>query len=134
MPLAALLPLLLATPAAATPWVQDRFTISFWVDPVVPPSRFPAEYKRIADANFTVLLGGFGATVPATVTEQIAAASDAGLAAVPSICGGGCANLSGAWGFQVADEPGVAEFEKLAPLVATARAAGQLAFVNLLPN
>ena len=104
------------------------------MDPIVPPSRFLAEYKRIADANFTVLLGGFGATVPATVTEQIAAASDVGLAAVPSICGGGCANLSGAWGFQVADEPGVAEFEKLAPLVATARAAGQLAFVNLLPN
>ena len=26
------------------------------VDPIVPPSRFPAEYKRIADANFTVSL------------------------------------------------------------------------------
>ena len=29
------------------------------VDPIVPPSRFPAEYKRIADANFTVSLQGF---------------------------------------------------------------------------
>ena len=104
------------------------------MDPIVPPERFPAEYKRIADANFTVLLGGFGATSPATVTQQIAAASAAGLASVPSICGGGCANLSGAWGFQIADEPGTDKFAALAPLVATARAAGQLAFVNLLPN
>lgn len=104
------------------------------VDPIVPPSRFPAEYKRIADANFTVLLGGFGATTPATVKQQIAAASAVGLATVPSICGGDCANLSGAWGFQIADEPGAAAFASLAPLVATAKADGQLAFVNLLPN
>lgn len=81
-----------------------------------------------------VLLGGFGATTPDTVTQQIAAASTAGLASVPSICGGKCANLSGAWGFQIADEPGTSKFAELAPLVATAKAVGQLAFVNLLPN
>jgi hypothetical protein len=164
----------------------QRAHASVQVDPIVPPSRFPAEYKRIADANFTVslqqpaypvcwwapatcnmsagvsaasdsartpdsvvradrwlrtpavdaqvLLGGFGATTPDTVTQQIAAASAAGLASVPSICGGKCANLSGAWGFQIADEPGTSKFAELAPLVATAKAAGQLAFVNLLPN
>ena len=28
----------------AAPWRQDRFAISFWVDPVVPPERFDAEY------------------------------------------------------------------------------------------
>ena len=104
------------------------------MDPIVPPEQFPREYKRIAEANFTVLLGGFGATAPATVRQQIAAASAAGLVSVPSICGGSCINLSGAWGFQVADEPGVDKFTALAPLVATARAAGQVAFVNLLPN
>jgi hypothetical protein len=58
-----------------------------------------------AGANFTVLLGGFGATTPVTVAAQIAAANKHGLAAVPSICGGSCANLTGAWGFQIADEP-----------------------------
>ena len=135
--------LLLATIAATTvtaaapgpvPWKQDRFAISFWVDPVVPPARFDAEYKRIADANFTVLLGGFGARTPPDVKLQIAAATKAGLAAVPSICGGACANLSGAWGFQIADEPSVGKFEGVAKLVAEAKAAGQMAFVNLLPN
>ena len=115
-------------------WRQDRFAISFWVDPVVPPERFDAEYKRIADANFTVLLGGFGATTPDHVALQIKAASKAGLAVVPSICGGACGNLSGAWGFQIADEPNVAAFSKVAQLVAEAKAANQMAFVNLLPN
>ena len=116
------------------PWKQDRFAISFWVDPIVPPERFDAEYARIAAANFTVLLGGFGARTPADVTLQIAAAKKAGLAAVPSICGGACANLSGAWGFQIADEPDVAAFPKVAQLVEDAKSFGQMAFVNLLPN
>lgn len=33
---------------ATAPWQQDRFAISFWVDPIVPPARFDAEYKRLA--------------------------------------------------------------------------------------
>eukprot|EP00040_Diaphanoeca_grandis_P012985 m.65688 g.65688 ORF g.65688 m.65688 type:complete len:437 (+) comp23591_c0_seq1:48-1358(+) len=115
-------------------WKQDRYAISFWVDPVVPPSQFDAEYAIVANANFTVLLGGFGATDPANVQLQIAAATKAGLAAVPSICGGTCANLSGAWGFQIADEPSASAFPTVAPLVADAKRIGGLAFVNLLPN
>ena len=53
---------------------RARFAIGFWVDPTVPPARFDAEYRVIADANFTVLLGGYGATKPPEVTLQIAAA------------------------------------------------------------
>eukprot|EP00038_Savillea_parva_P019538 m.27816 g.27816 ORF g.27816 m.27816 type:complete len:438 (-) comp4455_c0_seq1:116-1429(-) len=119
---------------SVVPWKQDRFAISFWVDPVVPPDRFDAEYATIAAANFTVLLGGFGATTPETVTQQIASANKAGLAVVPSICGGACANLTGAWGFQITDEPAVPAFPKVAALVAQAKAVGNMAFVNLLPN
>ena len=85
--------------APPVPWKQDRYAISFWVDPVVPPARFDAEYHTVAQANFTVLLGGFGATTRGAVTQQIAAATKAGLVPVPSICGGACANMSGAWGF-----------------------------------
>jgi hypothetical protein len=126
--------LLGAAGVAAAPWKQDRFAISFWVDPVVPPAQFDFEYNRIRAANFTVLLGGFGATNPQNVALQIAAAQKAGLAAVPSICGGSCANLTGAWGFQITDEPAVAAFPSVAKLVADAKAVGQMAFVNLLPN
>ena len=39
-----------------------------WVDPIVAPSVFPQEYKRIADANFTTLMGGFAA-----ITAQLSA-------------------------------------------------------------
>jgi hypothetical protein len=49
-------------------------------------------------------------TLLSAVTEQIAAAGRHGLAAIPSICGGACANISGAWGFQIADEPSVSAF------------------------
>ena len=86
-----------AESSTSAAWVQNRFVISFWVDPIVPPERFPAEYARIADANFTAVLGGFGAKNPATVAQSIAAATAAGLASIPSICGGACANLTGAW-------------------------------------
>ncbi len=116
-------------------FAMDRFMISFWVDPIVPVARFDAEYARVASANFTVLLGGFGANTPATVAAQIASARRHNLAALPSACGGGaCSNLTGAWGFQIKDEPNVRDFAALAPAVAAARARGQVAFVNLLPN
>ena len=64
------------------PFRQDRYAISFWVDPMVPPERFDAEYVRIKEANFTVLLGGFGAKTVPEVQLQIAAAARAGLAVV----------------------------------------------------
>ena len=124
----------LTVAAAARPWVQDRFVISFWVDPVVPPSRFAAEYARIAAANFSTLIGGFGATTPDAVALQVAAADDVGLAAIPSACGGLCSNATGAWGVQIADEPRLPQFASLAPAVAAAKASGKAAFVNLLPN
>jgi alpha-N-acetylglucosaminidase len=118
------------------PWKQDRFAIGFWVDPMVPPDRFDEEYARIAAANFTILLGGYGATKPPEVKLQIAAARRAGLAAIPSFCNGACANLSGpgVWGFQIIDEPQVPMFPAVAQLVAQAKAAGDMAFVNLFPD
>lgn len=120
--------------AATAEWHQDRFAISFWVDPMVPTDRFDAEYARVAAANFTALLGGFGATAPGTVALQVVAARAAGLAVIPSACAGECVNVTGVWGFQVKDEPAVPDFATLAPVVARIKAKGQLAFVNLLPN
>ena len=135
-----MLPLLLllfagpSSPAAPVPWRQDRFVISAWVDPIVPPSRYDAEYARMRAANFSMLLGGFGAKSRADVVLQVAAAARADMAAVPSYCGGACVNVSGAWGLQISDEPSAKAFAALAPKVAQVKAAGKLAFVNLLPN
>ena len=106
-----MLPLLLllfagsSSPAAPVPWRQDRFVISAWVDPIVPPSRYDAEYARMRAANFSMLLGGFGAKSRADVVLQVAAAARADMAAVPSYCGGACVNVSGAWGFRSPTSP-----------------------------
>ena len=120
--------------------------ISAWVDPVVPASNFGAEYARYSAAGFTTLLGGFGATEPATVVASLAAASAAGLEALPSACesaagpgpNGSCVGLASPAlrGFQMFDEPSAADFPALAAWAASvaARAPGALRFINLLPN
>ena len=47
---------------------QDRFAIGLWVDPPVD-SKAEARYKELAEANFNVVIGGFGG---ADVAQQIA--------------------------------------------------------------
>jgi hypothetical protein len=146
----ALRPLLLgaASCAVAAQWQPSHFIISAWVDPVVNTSDFPAQYALYAAAGFTTLLGGFGATTPAAVAAQVAAAAGAGLDALPSACesaagpspGGSCigaaAPSAALAGYQMADEPSAGDFPALAAWMASvaARAPGALRFVNLLPN
>ena len=43
-----------AAAARASAWVQPRFLLSMWYDPVVPASEFPARYREIRDAKMTV--------------------------------------------------------------------------------
>ena len=82
------LSLLLLLPAAAAPaaWKQDVFAISFWVDPIVPPAEYDYRYAEIAAANFTLVVGGYGATTRAEVAAQLAACEKHGLKALPSLC------------------------------------------------
>ena len=139
--------LLLALARHAAAWSPDRFLISAWVDPVVPPADFAAQYATFAAAGFTTLLGGFGATTPSAVAASLAAAAAAGLEALPSACesaagpgpnGTTCVGLASPAlrGFQMSDEPSVADFPALAAWAASvaARAPGALRFINLLPN
>ena len=73
--------------AAATPFTHSDFPISFWVDPIVPPPQFPAEYARLALANFTGRHGAaLSATDPAAVAAQVAACAAAQLQCIPSSC------------------------------------------------
>ena len=125
---------------------QDRFVISFWVDPVVPEAAFALEYTRIASANFTALMGGFGASDPASVRLQVAACNAAGLACLPCSCetaarpgpAGSCVGASDGpvFGYQMVDEPQRSDFPALAAWAASVavRAPGALRFINLLPN
>ena len=128
---------------------QDRFAISLWVDPVVHPDEFYTRYRQMRAANFTILLGGFGATTPDAVRQQLDACERAGLRAIVSTCGGGggggsspgacvapSAGHPALWGFQMKDEPGANMFPALrrwSDAVATS-APATLRFINLLPN
>ena len=105
-------------------WVQDRFVLSFWVDPIVSAAEYDARYAEIAAANFTLVIGGYGALTPKAVDAQLKACEKHGLVALPSLCptarcadGGffSCpealtnttidAQSPALWGWMVTDEP-----------------------------
>ena len=133
MVVALALALLLAPAAQSAPaaWKQDVFAISFWVDPIVPPAEYDYRLAEVAAANFTLVVGGSGATTRVEVIAQLAACERHGLKAVPSLvanssCGlpsgphggpwvcpelaledGSTADLESPalWGWKVTDEP-----------------------------
>jgi len=128
---------------AATPdepgarFVQDRFCISFWVDPPCD-ERMDEYYRQIAEANFTVVLGSSHAKKPEQIARQLELCRKYELRAIvwdvdasPNppdhpVC----------WGYMLQDEPKVKDFPKLAKRVRELRASrpGKLAYVNLYPS
>ena len=71
-----------ATPRYQPNWKQPRLLLSLWYDPVVPKEAFPQRYREIADANFTAVMGGFGATTADMVMAQLAASEAVGLGVI----------------------------------------------------
>ena len=102
-------------PAAA--WVQPRMMVSMWYDPPVKSSEFYERYAEMAGANFTAIMGGFGAKTVPRVQAQLAAAERAGLGVVAAGTAGYAGyNSSVFWGYQMKDEPNAGEFAGLATL------------------
>jgi hypothetical protein len=140
----------LPPPQQAQPYELPDFLISFWVDPIVPQAQFPLEYARIANANYTAVMGGFGATTPGAVAAQVAACAGAGLMCIPTSCetaaspggSGSCIGIglndSALLGYQLWDEPQASDFPAVAAWMASVAQRTQpralLRFVNLLPN
>lgn len=131
-----------AAAAAAAPgprFVQDRLAIGFWVDPPAD-ERMEEHYADIAAANFTVVLGGFGARTPEQIRRQVALCRKNGLRAL--VWGGGAPadKLPEAdpacWGYLLRDEPSTGDFAALRGQVDAVRQArpGALALINLFPN
>ena len=78
-------------PTRASPsdaWVQDRFAISFFIDPLVPSAEFDKRYAEVAGANFSLLINGGGASSPASVAAQLAACHKHDLKLITTTCGG----------------------------------------------
>ena len=114
-------------------------------DPVVPPASFPHYYAQIAEANFTAVLGGFGALTAEAIEAQLGAADALGLGVVaatnfnrsnqlPVVDYGG--KHPSLWGYQIKDEPNAAQFPGVAAFSDAVAAAvpGKLRFNNLLPH
>ena len=65
----------------ANRFVQDRFAISFWVSP--PRNEdMDFRYKEMAEAGFTVILGGVDTSTPKSMTKQLDLCAKHGLKAL----------------------------------------------------
>jgi len=119
-------------------FTQDRFAIGFWVDPPMD-EKADARYQEIAEANFTIVIGGFGARTAEQIQRQIDLCRKYGLKGIVGtedlspekyVSGEGC------WGFLMKDEPNAAQFLSLSSQVETNRKLhpGKLSYINLFPD
>ena len=134
-------------------FVQDRFLISFWVDPPAD-DQMEERYREIAEANFTAVLGGFGANTPEQVERQLDLCQKHGLKALVSLPGYRAGAVQGAgaidavkeadqfpdhpacWGYMTKDEPHSSLFPNLKFMVDHLHETrpGKLTYINLFPN
>lgn len=124
--------------AQAAAFVQDRFVIGFWSDPPAD-EQMPQRYGKIADANFTLVLGGFSATTTQTIQRQLDLCRKYDLKALvlpTPYAMDALPDGPECWGYLLRDEPGAADFPALRKQVDEFRRArpGKLALINLFPN
>lgn len=117
---------------------QDRFVIGFWVDPPID-EKADMRYKEIADANFTMAIGGLKVRKPKDVLKQLELCEKYNLKAIIGIKAFEPDEYpvsKACWGYSLKDEPSVSEFEELARKAAKNRERypGKLSFINLYPN
>lgn len=112
-------------------FVQDRFAIGLWVDPPVD-DQAEARYKELADANFTMVIGGFDEKKLALCEQHNLRL----IAHAPNDAFGDIADSAALWGFALRDEPSAAEFPALRERVDAVHRAhpGKLAYINLFPD
>lgn len=123
---------------AAEGFVQDRFAIGFWVDPPLD-DKADARYQEIADANFTLVIGGFGTTGIEKITRQLALCEKYDLKLIAASHGLAPEDLPigpALWGYGLRDEPNASDFPDLRQKADAIRAVrpGKLCYINLFPN
>lgn len=129
----ALLLLLVLSISVQAQFHQDRFAIGFWVGPQTTEN-LRDRYREIADANFNLVIGSYGNTVG----EQLALCSEFNLRAIiqPSGAVESWPKHESCWGYMLQDEPGAADFPRLAKSAAEIRdkQPGRFGYINLFPN
>src|SRR5947207_15992804 len=111
--------------AAESRFIQDRFGTGLWVDPPLD-KQMDAHYAALAEANFTFIIGNFGASTPESVSQQLALCQKYDLKAIVSMAGQSPDKLptnSACWGYFLADEPSPDSFPGLRKTVDALRQA-----------
>ncbi|NNM87745.1 MAG: hypothetical protein HKL95_04420 [Phycisphaerae bacterium] len=143
-----------SSPEKLARFKQDRFCISFWVGPPAD-AQMGKHYAQLAAANFTVVMGGFGADTPETDRrQQLDLCGKYGLKALVYLSGYEAGAIHGpadngqikqadkfpnhpaCWGYMLHDEPSALLFPNLRYMVNYLRRArpGKLGYINLFPN
>lgn len=117
---------------------QNEFVIGFWVDP--PANEYmDYHYADIAAANFSLVIGGFGAKTPETIKKQIALCEKYGLKVIVKYDNLNCNEPqpnNSLWGYILRDEPSANDFPELRKTVDKLREVqpGMLSYINLFPD
>jgi hypothetical protein len=114
---------------------QHRFAIGLWVNPPLD-EHAPVRYREIADANFTMVIGGFGGRK----NDQLVALCNQNN--LNLILSPGTTDIASwpddpiVWGYSLKDEPSAALFPDLRKRVDSVRREhpGKLAYINLFPD
>lgn len=119
-------------------FTQSEFAIGMWVEPPLD-ERADARYQELADANFTLVIGGFYANTPDKIREQIRLCEKYGLRLLcfaPGIAPNDLPDSPCIWGYGLRDEPSAKDFPELRKQVDAIRRArpGKLSYINLFPN
>lgn len=120
-------------------FTQDEFAIGFWVDPPLD-ERAEERYKEIADANFTLVVGGFHANTIEKAEQQLALCEKYKMGAIVTLRGvkdmHDMPEGPACWGYGLRDEPSAEIFPEMRELVDAVRAArpGRLGYINLFPS
>ena len=120
---------------AQAPFEQDRFAIGLWVDPPLD-EKAEMRYQELADANFNMVIGGFGG---GDLAQLIALCEKHDLKLIAGARGVDPADLPDSpaiWGYALRDEPSAVDFPALREQADAVRAArpGKIAYINLFPD
>ncbi|MBN2513495.1 MAG: beta-galactosidase [Sedimentisphaerales bacterium] len=119
-------------------FIQDRFAIGLWVDPPAD-EKMDQRYQELAEANFTLVIGGFGANNKQTIQKQIQLCEKYDLRLLIKTTDAKPEDLLNSpvcWGINLHDEPSARDFGRLRTAVDKLRqtSPGKLTYINLFPN
>ncbi len=119
-------------------FIQDRFAIGLWVDPPAD-EKMDQRYRELAEAHFTLVIGGFGAKDKQSIQKQIKLCEQYDLRLLSTATDMKPEELLGSpvcWGINLRDEPSAKDFPHLRMEVDKLRqtSPGKLAYINLFPN